>query len=493
MRHDDSLTDANWSPVDDDQTALQVRRHSTPRRQRIGLQLSERKLLLGVMDVICVNAALAVATGWRFGRPPWSGLALEPIWYGVLTSVWLIAALVLDSYDLRRAARLKAGAATGVVTSLATALAYLLIPYVTPPLPASRSSLLVFLTAMVVPVTAWRAFYAIALVGPALRRRALVVGAGWAGRTIVEAVRQHAPAEYDLVGFVDDDPDKQGQIVAGLQVLGGRRDLLALLKRTGATEVIVAVTEPGRIHPELFQAILDCHEGGLQVTQMAVLFEQLTGRVPVEHAGRNLYVVLPLNGFPSRLHSAVKRLLDLGVGLAGAALTIVFAPLIWLAHRLESPGPLFYSQERVGRGGRAFRLVKFRTMIPDAEVEGPRWAEEDDRRVTRVGRWLRRLHLDELPQAINILRGDMSFIGPRPERPEFVAHLEQQIPFYRARHAVRPGVTGWAQVNYEYGDSVEDALIKLQYDLYYIKHANLWLDLVILARTVGHVLRFAGR
>ncbi len=138
-------------------------------------------------------------------------------------------------------------------------------------------------------------------------------------------------------------------------------------------------------------------------------------------------------------------------------------------------------------------LLKYRTMIPDAETDGPRWTQEDDDRVTRVGRVLRRLHLDELPQAINILRGEMSFIGPRPERPEFVAHLEKQIPFYRARHAVRPGVTGWAQVNYEYGDSVEDALIKLQYDLYYIKHANLWLDLVILARTVGHVLRFAGR
>lgn len=464
-----------------------------PVRRELGLQLSERKLLLGFADLLCVNGALAMATGSRLGQAGRYGPAEGPIWHGVLTGVWVLVALLLDSYDLRRAARLRAGTAMGAVTGLATALIYLLIPYVTPPLPASRSALLIFLAAMVGPVAAWRAFYAVALVGPALRRRALVVGAGWAGRTIVDAVRQHAAAEYDLVGFVDDDPAKRGTVIAGLPVLGCGGDLPKLREQTGATEIILAITQPDRIHPGLFQEILDSHEYGMQVTPMPVLFEQLTGRVPVEHAGRNLSVVLPLNRVPSRLHSAAKRVADLVIGAVGVLVTGVMLPAVWLALQIESPGPVFYRQARVGRSGRIFELIKFRTMVPDAEATGPRWADEHDRRVTRVGRWLRRLHLDEVPQAINILRGDLSFVGPRPERPEFVADLARHIPFYRARHAVRPGVTGWAQVNYRYGASVEDALVKLQYDLYYIKYQSLWLDLLILTRTIAHVLTLKGR
>jgi lipopolysaccharide/colanic/teichoic acid biosynthesis glycosyltransferase len=224
-----------------------------------------------------------------------------------------------------------------------------------------------------------------------------------------------------------------------------------------------------------------------------VLYEQLTGRVPVEHAGRNLAVVLPINGGPAHLHASVKRFADLSIASLGLVLTVLLLPLVWLAHRIESPGSVFYRQRRVGQGGRLFYLLKFRTMSPDAEPNGPRWAQVHDDRITRVGRILRRLHLDEAPQALNILRGDLSFMGPRPERPEFVMQLERQIPFYRARHAVRPGVTGWAQVNYDYGASVEDALTKLQYDLYYIKHQSLWLDLLILAKTLGLILTMRGR
>lgn len=462
-------------------------------RPTAGLQLSERKLLLAVGDLVFVNAALAVVVWWRFGHPVTRVAALKPLWFVLLTGVWLIVAFLLGSYDLRRAARLKAATVTGAVTGFVAALVYLLIPYLTPPLPTSRLILGMFVAALILPVTAWRVLYAVALVGPRLRRRALVVGAGWAGRTIAEAVREHAATEYDLVGFIDDDPGKADTTVAGLPVLGTRADLRSLVQQTGATEIIVAITEPDRMHPELFQALLDCHEQGIQVTQMPILFEQLTGRVPVEHAGRNLYVVLPVNGFPSRIQSTVKRAIDLLVAAAGAILTAILAPLVWVALRLESPGPLFYRQTRVGRGGRLFELIKFRTMVPDAEAAGPRWAEEKDPRMTRVGRWLRRLHIDEIPQCLNILRGDLSFVGPRPERPEFVAQLEREIPFYRARHAARPGVTGWAQVNYRYGASVGDALIKLQYDLYYVKHQSLWLDLVVLVKTVGLVLTLRGR
>ncbi|MGQ0549730.1 MAG: exopolysaccharide biosynthesis polyprenyl glycosylphosphotransferase, partial [Armatimonadota bacterium] len=335
--------------------------------------------------------------------------------------------------------------------------------------------------------------YAGLLMQPTFRHRVVIAGAGWAGRTLVEAVQTHASTEYDRVGFIDDAADRQGPVVGGLPVLGASGDLVRVALDQGVSEVILAVTREETMDVGMVAAILDCHQRGIQVTYMQAVYERLTGRVPVAHVGRRLHVVLPMERDRNRLYLAFKRGMDIAIGLAGTVLTLLLLPFIALAIRLGGPGPIVYRQVRTGWGGRSFTLLKFRTMVPDAEVDGPQWAAEDDARRTWTGRILRLLHLDELPQAINLLRGEMAFIGPRPERPEFVAELETQIPFYRVRHAMRPGVTGWAQVNYRYGSSVEDALIKLQYDLYYIKHCSLFLDALILVRTLGLVLTLRGR
>ncbi|NLE52681.1 MAG: polyprenyl glycosylphosphotransferase, partial [Chloroflexi bacterium] len=189
----------------------------------------------------------------------------------------------------------------------------------------------------------------------------------------------------------------------------------------------------------------------------------------------------------------LKRAVDLLLAIVGLAIFAALLPLIVVSMKLDSPGPIFFRQQRVGKSGRLFWVVKLRSMIPDAEREtGPRWASDDDPRVTRVGRLLRKTRLDEMPQLYNVLRGEMSIIGPRPERPEFVEALSQTIPFYRTRHVVKPGITGWAQVRYHYGSSEEDALIKLQYDLYYIRHRSLALDVLIILRTAGKMLSFQG-
>jgi lipopolysaccharide/colanic/teichoic acid biosynthesis glycosyltransferase len=195
-----------------------------------------------------------------------------------------------------------------------------------------------------------------------------------------------------------------------------------------------------------------------------------------------------------RFFWAGKRLVDLVAGLLGLGILALVTPWVALANGLASRGPLFYRQTRVGKGGRRFELVKFRSMVPTAEDgRGAVWASERDERITPVGRVLRRTRLDELPQVWNILKGDMSLVGPRPERPEFVARLIEQVPFYQARHAVRPGITGWAQVRYRYGSSIEDALVKLQYDLYYIKHQGVYLETSILVKTAAVMLGFKGR
>jgi exopolysaccharide biosynthesis polyprenyl glycosylphosphotransferase len=285
----------------------------------------------------------------------------------------------------------------------------------------------------------------------------------------------------------------------GVQVLetaddadAAREPIVELAQRLQATEIVVTESaDASRAHAG---ELLRCRELGLLVITFEQLYEQTLRRIPVRHVG-HLWLLVELfggNGLTGASPLA-KRLLDVAVA---TVLLIVGAPLAVIAAMailIESGRPVLYRQARLGRGGRPFDLVKFRTMAVDAEAAGPQWSPEDDPRVTRVGRWLRRTHLDELPNAWAVLRGDMSMVGPRPERPEFVSELERHVPWYRARLTAAPGITGWAQVNHDYTDSIEDSVVKLEYDLYYIRHQSLWFDLSVLAQTVGRVLGFRGR
>jgi lipopolysaccharide/colanic/teichoic acid biosynthesis glycosyltransferase len=230
---------------------------------------------------------------------------------------------------------------------------------------------------------------------------------------------------------------------------------------------------------------------------MPILYERVTGKVPIEHVGEHLWaLVLPFEGetISLSIHQVIKRGVDIVLASVGLILLACLTPLLALAIRLDSRGPIYYRQQRLGRGGSVFTIVKFRSMAHRAEdSSGPMWSTSSDSRVTRVGRLLRKARLDETPQLLNVLRGEMSLVGPRPERPEFVDLLSTQIPFYRSRLAVKPGLTGWAQINYPYGSTVDDALHKLQYDLYYVRHQSVGFDLLILAKTVGTILRFRGQ
>ncbi|MFN2226180.1 MAG: sugar transferase [Anaerolineae bacterium] len=470
---------------------------------RLGLSTSERVLILAVVDILVLNGALLVALALRFDYPLTARTLFQaPIYFVLLTVVWLVWAVFFDCYDLPRTAVVSQSAWSTGRAALLTALTYLAIPYYTPQFPASRLSAYLFMGLATVSVPVWRALYATVFVQPAFQRRLLIVGAGESGAGLARELactprygNPYAGSGYQVVGFVDDDAAKAGTEVEGAPVLGDRRDLRRLAVEHGVDMVVLAITHTPEIHPELFQALLDCQEQGVRLEPMASLYERLTGRVPVEHAGRNLHVILPLSDSPGhRAFWAAKRLVDLLAGVVGLVVLGLIAPGVALANALRSPGPLFFWQTRVGKGGRPFRLVKFRSMVVDAEAEsGAVWAREGDGRVTPVGRFLRRARLDELPQVWNMLRGDMSLVGPRPERPEFVAELVERVPFYQARHTVRPGLTGWAQVRYPYGSSVEDALMKLQYDLYYIKHQGLYLETSIMVKTAAVMLRFKGR
>ena len=467
------------------------------RLRELPLAFSERRLLLFLGDVLWVNAALllGLALGPRTNFP----LALDtvrghPGWFILLTFMWCAVATVMDAYDLKAAAGKLTGPIAALKPGLVVAVTYFFIPVWSAPLTQSRLSWGLFLLFAVIGLASWRFLYAVVLVQPRFCSRVLIIGAGWSGKTILAAIQDGYQTDYEVVGFIDDDPAKEGTRIAGVPVIGTRGDLMGLASEKDIQEVILAITHERQIHGDLFQAVMDCHETGVEVTPMAYLYEKLTGRVPVEHIGRQMYVLLPLNYSPIMpVYRMARRLLDIVVGVVGLLGLGLLLPFITAAICLDSRGPIFYRQTRVGKGGRPYRVIKLRTMFRDAEAAGEAiWARQNDDRVTRFGRFARKTRLDEIPQFWNVLKGEMSLIGPRPERPEFVEHLHEQIPFYRSRHVVKPGLTGWAQVNYGYGSSVEDALMKLQYDLYYVKHRSLYLDVLILVKTVGTVLSFSG-
>ena len=341
---------------------------------------------------------------------------------------------------------------------------------------------LMTLGVLVVALPLWRVAFAGLANDPHLEERILIVGTGSIAMTVANQIRGQHDFAYRLVGFIEDPTGgaNPGSGGAG-PVLGAAADLPRIVEAYDIGRIVVGLADRRGQLPidELLQAKLT----GVRVEDAATTYERMTGKILVDNLKPSWLIFS--DGFQaSRITRFFKRLFDVTGALVGIVVAGPIMLLTALAIRLESPGPIFYCQERVGENGRLFTLCKFRSMRTDAEQGTPIWAKDHDDRVTRVGRIIRLTRLDELPQFWNVLRGEMSFVGPRPERPFFVQQLAELIPFYMARHAIKPGLTGWAQVRYRYGSSVEDALEKLRYDLYYMKHLSLAFDLTILMDTV---------
>src|SRR5215210_803244 len=322
-----------------------------------------------------------------------------------------------------------------------------------------------------------------------LRERILIVGTDQAAQTVARQVLAQRDFPYEIVGFIDEDPRRIGESVVNPRIVGTPADIEQLVTDRGIDRIFVGLSDRrGRLPVgELLRAKLR----GVRVEDVNAVYERLTGKLMVE-ALRPSWLIFSDDFRASRLTRQIKRSFDAALALIGLVLAAPLMIVTALAVVIESGAPVLYRQERVGQNGRVFTLVKFRSMRQDAEQGTPVWASAEDDRVTRVGRFIRRTRLDELPQLWNVLRGDMSFVGPRPERPFFIAQLDREIPLYEQRHAVKPGITGWAQVKYRYGASMSDSLEKLRYDLYYVKHMSLSFDLTILFDTVKVVLLGKG-
>jgi exopolysaccharide biosynthesis polyprenyl glycosylphosphotransferase len=414
-----------------------------------------------------------------------------PFWFYILPVIWMV--LLVELYEPHVAGSGRKTTRGIAIAAFVGLLLYSLVFILRQDTNLPRIGVGAFLLFASFLTLGWRMIFIRIYKSTGQRRRILLVGAGRAGQTLAELYESLGTRSFHIIGFVDDDKQKLRKKYHGLPVLGPSDNLLNLIDAYHISDLVIAIS--GEIRGETFQTILDAQESGVEVTRMPILYEEMTGRVPVHHLEsdwiiRSFVDEVRVSGF----YELAKRLLDIIGGLVGTMVAILFLPFISLAILFDSGRPIFYSQTRLGRGAAKFTIYKFRTMKQDAEQDGEaKLAEKNDPRITRVGDFLRKTRLDELPQFWNVLRGEMSLVGPRAERPELIAEFQKQVPFYRARLLVKPGLSGWAQINYGYYASVTEMSVKLEYDLYYIKHRTLAMDFQIILRTIGTVLRRTGR
>jgi sugar transferase (PEP-CTERM system associated) len=363
------------------------------------------------------------------------------------------------------------------------ALALSAIGFLFPEFLPGNGSALLGLIILTCTLFCWRGAYGWMVKQPFLRERVYVLGTGERAERLVDGLRQRSTMGIEVVGWT-------GDVAGELTRESVASHLLALARGRGVHRVIVAM--PDRRGTLPVEELLDLRLAGLKVEEATSWLEKISGRIEVEQLYPSWLIFA--EGFRfSNFFRFVRRLLNFSVALIALVISLPLLPFIVLAVKLGSPGPALYRQQRVGRRGKVFYCYKFRTMRKDAEADtGATWATDDDPRITKVGKFLRSSRLDEIPQLWCVLKGDMHFVGPRPERPEFVERLSKEIPYYGVRHVVRPGITGWAQVQYKYGNTLADAREKLQYDLFYIKNASIGLDMLIMFQTIKIVLLGRG-
>jgi len=451
--------------------------------------VTSRNLGLVAIEHVLIVLAVAVAAVLRLGLWDADLLGGGLVWRACLIALVLQVCLhYRDLYDLRTLTD-RRDVVVGLLQALGTAsLVLALLYYWIPDLIIGRGVFVIASLFIIGLVAGWRILFEwlSVRVGPA--ERLLIVGTSPAAVTLAqELFDRRCELGVELVGFVDPDPQRVGLPLINPGVVGTVAQIPAIVRDRNVDRVVVSLADArGKLAMDtlLHMKVND----GVRFDHLASVYEEYTGKIAVENLRPSWFIFS--KGFrKSRLLAAEKRAADIVLAAIGL---VVAAPIMAAAAaliRCTSPGPALYSQRRVGKDGRLFTLSKLRTMRPDAEAAtGPVWSSENDPRVTPVGRVLRRTRIDELPQLWSVLKGDMSFVGPRPERPQFVATLSGRIPFYGQRHVVRPGVTGWAQIRHGYGANEQDALEKLQFDLFYIKHLSSAFDLFIILETVKTVL-----
>ncbi|MFA6525950.1 MAG: sugar transferase [Candidatus Buchananbacteria bacterium] len=443
-----------------------------------GFILKSKKFFLLLGDIVCLYSALYLTLFFRYGNnfdaQQWDNHFLA---FSYIFLAWLIVFFISDLYDLKISYNnLSLLGNYGKALAINGIIAVMLFYFLTPFFPAIKPQkvLIIDLIISAILLFAWRKIFYNLIKSPQIANRVLIIGKN--------------PLAHELMEEINDRPQLgyQGQLISQAP---------ANLKQFCIDNNIdtLVSSENLRSDAETAKKIFDCLSLGIDVYNINGFYEQIAQKIPVKYIEMSWFLE-NLTENAKKSYEIFKRLMDILCALLGLVLTAVFVPFIALVIKLESPGPIFFKQIRVGKNGKEFLAMKFRSMIDNAEKNGAQWATKNDSRVTRFGRLMRKTRLDEIPQLINILRGEMSVVGPRPERPEFIEMLSEQIPFYSERLLVRPGLAGWAQLmGPSYGGSTEETWEKLEYDLYYVKNRSLMLDLSIILKTIRVVLGGKGQ
>ncbi len=460
--------------------------------KKIHFEISERKLLLRLFDTLLVLLALYIISS-LFDFRYFTFSKDNFIWSVVLAVYLNIFSSVFEMYNLQVASNQFQVIRSIILTTSTTVLFYLLTPIYTPVLPSNRIQIIIFFLSIFSTLLLWRLFYVFFLASHRFVKKAILVCDQEQLDELISGIESVDP-HYKFIAFVNsDETDADSAKTFSIRRIPSQ-NLEAFVRKTSISELVIATQKTDGITVNLYNQLIHLLENGIIIREYTQVYEDSTKRIPVQYVSRDFYRYFPFSrSNQNHLYLLFSRIFDVLFSVIGLLLGLVFFPLILFGNLFGNRGPLFYTQERVGKNGEVFRIYKFRTMVKNAETNGAVFTTINDTRITAFGKFMRKTRLDEFPQFINILRGDMSIIGPRPERPVFVQQIAENMPFYETRHVVKPGLTGWAQVNYSYGDSIDDSLVKLQYDLYYIKHRSIFLDINIVIKTFSTILFYRGQ
>lgn len=455
-------------------------------------EISERKILLRIFDIVAVLLTLSVVgiifkfDYFRINADNWS-------WTLVFVVYLNLFANIFELYDLQKADQFDSVLKNVLLTTSLTVLFYMLTPFLTPSLPENRLQILFFYLSVAGALLIWRFLYISLISSPRFYKRVIVVGDSFDIKLIAESLQKSDP-NYFVVGYINTDLKIKTVIERDDLLQFEVEELQQAIKQHHINEIVVASAYQKGLMLTLYNQLSELLKQGFPIRDYTHVYEEVTKRIPVQNVDKDFYKYFPFSrSNQNKFYILIFRIFDIFISIIGIAFGILISPFILIGNLIANRGKLFYQQERVGKNGVIFKILKLRTMSKDAEAAGPQYAQKNDYRITKFGMFLRRSRLDEIPQFYNVLRGDMSLIGPRPERPMFVKDLSNLIPFYETRHIIKPGLTGWAQVMANYGDCYDDSLEKLQYDLYYIKHRGIFLDLSILLKTLSTVIFFRGQ
>ena len=462
--------------------------------KKIHFEVSERKVLLRVFDVIFVLIALYfVSKSFSFN---YFDLSLTNYYWAIVLAIYLtVFGTVFEMYHLQVASNQSQVIKSIILTSSTTVLFYLLTPIYTPVLPSNRLQILYFFLAIFITLFLWRLFYVAYLASSRFVKKVILICDNSQLKELVLGLEGVDP-HYKVLGYVNSDdnnlnpPILKDHFIENIEV----EKLEDYVAKNAISEVVIASKNTDGITVMLYNQLIHLLERGFIIREYTQVYESITQRIPVQYMARDFYRYFPFSrSNQNQLYLFIVRILEIVISVIGLTVGVVLIPFVLIGNAIANRGNLFYTQERVGRNGKVFNILKFRTMGKNAETNGAVFATINDTRITPFGKFLRKSRIDEFPQFYNILKNEMGVIGPRPERPVFVDEIAKIMPFYETRHVLKPGLTGWAQVNYSYGETIEDSLIKLQYDLYYIKHRSLFLDVNIMLKTISTVVFYRGQ